>query len=108
MQTREVFVARPSFWKKDGLAPHMNIGLSHFYHAREMAEEVPGERSILIGSFAPGTTEKQVLAASRSRHPGKSDRRCRHRQRTAFSENHRPLDYRVWTKQRAFFLTMCG
>jgi len=72
MQTRVVFVARTPFWKKDGLKPHMGIGLSHLHHVWEMAEEVPGERSILIGSAAPGTTEKQALDAYRSRYPGKS------------------------------------
>ena len=72
MQTRVVFVARTPFWKRDGLKPHMNLGLSHLYHVWEMAEEVPGERSILIGSAAPGTTEKQALDAYRSRYPGKS------------------------------------
>jgi monoamine oxidase len=72
MQTRVVFVARTPFWKKDGLKPHMGIGLDHLYHVWAMAEEVPGDRSILIGSAAPGTTEKQALAAYRSRYPGKS------------------------------------
>lgn len=72
MQTRVVFVARAPFWRKDGLKPHLNIGLSHLYHVWEMADEVPGDRSILIGSAAPGTTKKQALAAYRSRYPGKS------------------------------------
>ena len=72
MQTRVVFVARTPFWKKDGLKPHMGIGLDHLHQVWEMAEEVPGDRSILIGSAAPGTTEKQALAAYRSRYPGKS------------------------------------
>ncbi|PYI81834.1 MAG: hypothetical protein DME26_19165, partial [Verrucomicrobia bacterium] len=72
MQTRVVFVARTPFWKKDGLRPHMNIGLSHLYHVWQMAEDVPGDRSILIGSAAPGTTDKQALEAYRSRYPGKS------------------------------------
>jgi monoamine oxidase len=72
MQTRVVFVARTPFWKKDGLKPHLAIGLSHLYQVWQMAEDVPGERSILIGSAAPGTTEKQALDAYRSRYPGKS------------------------------------
>jgi len=72
MQTRVVFLARTPFWKKDGLKPHLNIGLPHLYLVWEMAEEVPGERSILIGSAAPGTTENQALDAYRSRYPGKS------------------------------------
>lgn len=72
MQTRVVFVARTPFWKKDGLKPHMSIGLSHLHQIWETADEVPGERSILIGSAAPGTTEKQALDAYRSRYPGKS------------------------------------
>ncbi len=67
-----VFLARTPFWKKDGLKPHLNIGLPHLYLVWEMAEEVPGERSILIGSAAPGTTENQALDAYRSRYPGKS------------------------------------
>lgn len=71
MQTRVVFVARRPFWLRDGLKPHMNLGLSHLYHVWEMAEEVPGDRAILIGSAAPGTTDKQALEAYRSRYPGK-------------------------------------
>ena len=65
MQTRVVFLARTPFWKKDGLNPHLSIGLPHLYLVWEMAEEVPGERSILIGSAAPGTTETQALDAYR-------------------------------------------
>ncbi|MBI4663644.1 MAG: FAD-dependent oxidoreductase [Verrucomicrobia bacterium] len=72
MQTRVVFVARTPFWKSDGLKPHLSIGLNHLYHVWEMADEVPGDRSILIGSAAPGTTERQALDAYRSRYPGKS------------------------------------
>ncbi len=72
MQTRVVFVARRPFWKADGLKPHINLGLSHLYHVWQMAEDVPGERSILIGSAAPGTTEQQALNAYRSRYPGKA------------------------------------
>lgn len=72
MQTRVIFVARTPFWKKDGLKPHLGIGLDHLHQVWEMAEEVPGDRGILIGSASPGTTEKQALAAYRSRYPGKS------------------------------------
>jgi monoamine oxidase len=72
MQTRVVFVARTRFWEKDGLKPHMDFGHPHLYHVWEMASEVPGERAILIGSASPGTTEKQALAAYRSRYPGRA------------------------------------
>ncbi|MFO1500543.1 MAG: NAD(P)/FAD-dependent oxidoreductase [Verrucomicrobiota bacterium] len=72
MQTRIVFVARHAFWKKDGLQPHFDLGHPHLYHVWEMADEVSGDRRILIGSASPGTTEKQALAAYRSRYPGKA------------------------------------
>jgi monoamine oxidase len=72
MQTRIIFVARTAFWKRDGLKPHMDFGLDHLHQVWEIAEEVPCERRILIGSANPGTTEKQALAAYRSRYPGKS------------------------------------
>jgi monoamine oxidase len=72
MQTRIVFVARTAYWKRDGLRAHMALGLEHLYQVWEMADEVPCERRILIGSAAPGTTEKQALEAYRSRYPGKS------------------------------------
>jgi monoamine oxidase len=72
MQTRIIFLARTAFWKRDGLRPHMDLGLEHLYQVWEMADEVPGERRILIGSAAPGTTEKQALEAYKSRYPGKS------------------------------------
>ncbi len=72
MQTRVIFVARSPFWKKDGLKPHMDIGLDHLHQVWQTAEEVPGDRCLLMGSAVPGTTEKQALAAFRSRYPGKS------------------------------------
>jgi monoamine oxidase len=37
-----------------------------------MAEEVQGDRSILIGSASAGTSPEQALAAYRKRYPGKS------------------------------------
>jgi monoamine oxidase len=71
MQTRIIFLARSAFWKRDGLQPHIDLGLPHLHQVWEMADEVPGERRILIGSADPGTTEKQALAAYQSRYPGK-------------------------------------
>lgn len=71
MQTRIVFVARSRFWEKDGLKPHMDFGHAHLHHVWQMADEVPGPRTILIGAASPGTTEKQALAAYHSLYPGK-------------------------------------
>lgn len=72
MQTRIVFVARSPFWKRDGLNPHMELGHPNLFHVWQMADEIPGERAILIGSASPGTTDKQALAAYQSRYPGKA------------------------------------
>jgi monoamine oxidase len=71
MQTRIVFLARSRFWLKDNLKPHMDFGHQHLYQVWQIADEVPGERAVLIGSASPGTTEKQALAAYRSLYPGK-------------------------------------
>tara|TARA_B100002003_G_scaffold247641_1_gene279608 strand:- start:312 stop:692 length:381 start_codon:yes stop_codon:yes gene_type:complete len=44
----------------------------HLHLVWEMAEEVEGDRSILIGAASAGTTAEQALAAYRRRYPGTS------------------------------------
>ncbi len=71
-QSRVVFQARTPFWKREGhsaniIARHRNLHL-----VWEMAEEVKGDRGILIGSATAGTTAEQALDIYRQRYPGKS------------------------------------
>ena len=71
-QSRIVFQARTPFWKREGYSPNIACRLPHLHLVWEMAEEVKGDRSILIGSANAGTTPEQALDAYRRRYPGKS------------------------------------
>jgi monoamine oxidase len=71
-QSRVVFQARTPFWKRDGHSPNMACRSRHLHLVWEMAEEVEGDRSILIGAASAGTTAEQALAAYHRRYPGTS------------------------------------
>ncbi|MBT6380291.1 MAG: FAD-dependent oxidoreductase [Opitutales bacterium] len=71
-QSRIVFQTRTPFWKREGYSPNIACRLPHLHLVWEMAEEVKGDRSILIGSANAGTTPEQALNAYRKRYPGKS------------------------------------
>ena len=48
----------------------MSVGHSHLHSVWETAEEVVGDRAILLGSANPGTTDKQALTAYREHYSG--------------------------------------
>jgi monoamine oxidase len=72
MQTRVVFQCRSRFWKKEGISINISPGVSALYNVWECANEVAGERGILMASASPGTTRQQAMEALRAHYPGKA------------------------------------
>lgn len=70
-QSRVVFQTRTPFWKKEGFSANIACRRRHLHMVWEMAEEVAGDRSILIGAASAGTTAEQALDVYRQRYPGK-------------------------------------
>lgn len=71
-QSRVVFQTRTPFWKREGHSANITCRRRHLHMVWEMAEEVEGDRSILIGSASAGTTAEQALEVYRQRYPGKA------------------------------------
>jgi monoamine oxidase len=71
-QSRVLLIARTPFWKGD--VPSINLETGHpaMDLVYETAGEVPGNRSVLMGSGAPDVTSEEALAAFNSFYPGKS------------------------------------
>jgi monoamine oxidase len=71
-QSRVVFQARTPFWKHEGHSANILCRRRHLHMVWEMAEEVQGDRSILLGVATAGTTAEQAMAVYRDRYPGKA------------------------------------
>lgn len=71
-QSRVLLQSRTRFWKGDLPSINLETGESAMYYVYETADEVPGERSILMGSGKPDVTEAEALAAFTKVYPGKS------------------------------------
>jgi monoamine oxidase len=71
IQSRVVFQCRRRFWKEDGIGPNIDIGGPALSGVWEMADEVPGERGLLMSSAMPAITQEQALAALKGAYPGK-------------------------------------
>lgn len=65
MQTRVVFQTRSRPWRQDGQSINISIGDPALHEIWETANEVEGERGILMASANPGTNAKQALDALR-------------------------------------------
>ena len=70
-QSRVVFQTRTPFWKREGHSANIACRRRHLHMVWEMAEEVEGDRSILIGAAGAGTTAEQALDVYRQGYPGK-------------------------------------
>ena len=64
MQTRIVFQTRSRSWRKNGGSINISIGDPALHEVWETANEVPGERGVLLGSANPGTTAKQARGSA--------------------------------------------
>jgi monoamine oxidase len=71
-QSRVLLQSRTAFWKGDLPSINLETGESAMYLVYETADEVPGDRSILMGSGRPDVTADDALAAFTKVYPGKS------------------------------------
>jgi monoamine oxidase len=71
VETRLIFQSATKFWKKDGYTGNISFG-SPVGDMWPMAEEVPTERGLLIGTSPASMTTKIAGATFRKYYPGKS------------------------------------
>lgn len=71
-QSRVLLQSRTPFWKGDVSSINLETGDSAMYLVYETADEVPGPRSMLMGSGKPDVTADEVLSAFTKFYPGKS------------------------------------
>jgi monoamine oxidase len=69
---RAIFQSRTRFWEKDGVSPNLEFGGAALSSVWRMADEVPTQRGLLIGTAPLGSAEK-ALAAFRRNYPGRSE-----------------------------------
>lgn len=70
-QSRVVIQSRTPFWKGDLPSINLETGDSAMYLVYETADEVAGDRSVLMGSGRPDVTEAEAQAAFLKSYPGK-------------------------------------
>ena len=71
-QSRVLLQSRTPFWKGDVPSINLETGDPAMYLVYETADEVPGDRGVLMGSGKPDVTADEALAAFRRFYPGKS------------------------------------
>jgi monoamine oxidase len=71
-QSRVLLQSRTPFWKGDLPSINLETGDAAMYLVYETADEVPGDRSILMGSGKPDVTAGEALSAFKGFYPGKS------------------------------------
>ena len=70
-QARVVLQSRTRFWKGDVSSINLETGDPAMYLVYQTADEVPGNRGVLIGSGRADVTADQALSAFRGFYPGK-------------------------------------
>jgi monoamine oxidase len=70
-QARVVLQARTKFWKGDVPSINLETGDAAMYLVYETADEVPGQRGVLMGSGRADVTADEALSAFRRFYPGK-------------------------------------
>src|SRR5262249_44528575 len=70
-QSRVLLQARTRFWRGELPSINLETGESAMYLVYQTADEVPGERTILMGSGSPDVTAEAALAAFTRVYPGK-------------------------------------
>jgi monoamine oxidase len=70
-QSRVLLQARTPFWKGDLPSINLETGEPAMHLAYQTADEVPGERTMLMGSGTPDATAEEALAAFKRVYPGK-------------------------------------
>lgn len=72
-QARIIFQSRTAFWEKDGVSPNMQFGTPGINEIWRIADEVPTQRAILMGTAPASTTLQRTLNDFRRYYPGKSE-----------------------------------
>jgi len=72
-QARIIFQSRTAFWEKDGLSPNMEFGTAGINEVWRIADEVPTQRAVLIGTAPASTSLQRTLEDFRRYYPGKSE-----------------------------------
>jgi monoamine oxidase len=71
-QARVLLQSRTPFWKRDLSSINLETGDNAMYLVYRTADEVPGDRSILMGSGKPEVTAEEALSAFKRFYPGRS------------------------------------
>ncbi|MEW5977301.1 MAG: FAD-dependent oxidoreductase [Acidobacteriota bacterium] len=71
--SRPIFQSRSKFWQRDGVVPNLDFDEPALSSVWSMAEEVPTERGLLVGSASGSADPEQALATFRRLYPGKSE-----------------------------------
>jgi monoamine oxidase len=71
--TRPVFQSRTKFWKEQKVSLNISFGQAALEHIWSMADEVPTERGLVVGTASPGVTAERALREFRTHYPGRSD-----------------------------------
>jgi monoamine oxidase len=71
-QSRVVFQCRSPFWKNDLPSANISFGEAALGDIWHSADEVPGDRAILLGTVHGKTTPAEALAVLNKRYPGKN------------------------------------
>jgi monoamine oxidase len=69
-QTRVVLQSRTKFWNGDVPSINLELDDSNLRSTFQIADEVPSNRGVLIGTAGNETTPQDALAAFRNRYPG--------------------------------------
>lgn len=72
MQSRVLLQTKNAFWKGDVPSINLETGDSHMGLVYETADDVPGERRVLMGSGLPAQSPEETIAAFRKFYPGKA------------------------------------
>lgn len=73
MYSRVVFQSRTPFWEKDRISPNWEGADANLSELWRMAEEVPTERAILVGTAVNSASAADALTAFRRVYRGKSE-----------------------------------
>lgn len=71
--SRPIFQSRTRFWEKDGVSPSLDFGEPTLESVWQMADDIPTQRGLLVGSAAGNADPQEALATFRQYYPGKSE-----------------------------------
>jgi monoamine oxidase len=72
VETRPIFQSRTKFWKRDGYSGNMEFGSPLLGPLWPMAQDVPTDRGLLIGTAQGGVSARAAYDVFKRYYPGKS------------------------------------